>query len=136
MIAGNRRRFYDSATYQLKVFSLMLSVGHQFTCYSVWNKLDGVNFSPSLIANAGSGKTTITHKSNAIALFNFLNKRGRIPKLQTEQFEKQSIGLNLNLSYAIGDFTFQPQWYLDYYLPDTDSQRWLQVFTFNIGYTF
>ncbi len=136
VIAGIRRRFYDSATYQLKAFSLMLSVSHQFTWYRVLNKLDGVSFTPTLIANAGSGKTTISHKTNAIALFNFLNKRGRIPKLQTDKFEMQSMGLNLDLAYNFGNFTFEPQWYLDYYLPATDSQRWSQVFTFNVGYTF
>jgi len=136
VIAGVRRRFYDSVTYQLKALSLILSVGHQFTFYTVFNKLDGLSFTPSLIANAGSGKTTISHKTNAIALFNFLNKRGRIPKLQTDKFGMQSMGLNLDLAYTVGNLTFQPQWYLDYYLPATDLQRWLQVFTFNIGYTF
>lgn len=136
VIAGIRRRFYDSATYKLTAFSLMFSAGHQFTWYNVLNKLDGVSFTPTLIANAGSGKTTISHKTNAIALFNFLNKRGRIPKLQTDQFEMQSMGLNLDLAYNVGNFTFEPQWYLDFYLPATDSQRWSQVFTFNVGYTF
>lgn len=136
VIAGAKRHFYDSVNYHLNAFSIMLTAGHPFLWYGVLDKSDGVVFTPTLMANAGSGKTTITHKTNALAIFNILNKRGRIPKLQQNEFEMQSIGLNLDLNYTIGNITIEPQLYLDYYLPDTDTKRFSQVFIFNIGYAF
>ncbi len=37
---------------------------------------------------------------------------------------------------SIGNFSFAPQLYLDYYLPKTDEKRFTQVFTFTFGYNF
>jgi hypothetical protein len=136
VILGVRRRLYDSINYQLKVFSAMLTLSHQFNWYGVLDKNDGLGFTPTLMANAGSGNTVITHNTNALALFNFLSKRGRIPRLVTEQFELQSFGLSLNVNYSIGNFVFQPQLYLDYYLPETTANRFSPVAVFNIGYSF
>lgn len=138
IILGIRRRLYDSINYKLNVFSIMLSVGHEFNWYNILDKSDGVYFTPTLMLNAGSGKTTISHNTNATILFNLLNKRGRIPKLQKSEFALQSVGLYMNLGYNIGNFSFAPQLYLDYYLPaiEPDSKRFSQVFTFNIGYSF
>ncbi len=133
IINGTLRRRYDSITYKLNAFSMIASVGHKFLWFGVLDKLDGVAFTPTLMANAGSGKTTITHKSN-VALINYFIRKGKLPKLQTDKFEMQSVGLNLDLNYTIGNFTFEPQLYLDYYLPITDSKRFTQVFVFNIGY--
>ncbi|MEP7109873.1 MAG: hypothetical protein ABI760_17895 [Ferruginibacter sp.] len=134
-IVNRTKHFYDSVTYKLNAFSLTVTAGHQFLWYGVLDKSDGIGFTPTLMANAGSGKTAISHKTNAITLFNFLNKRGRIPKFQNNKFEMQSIGLNLDLNYTIGSFTFEPQFYMDYYLPATDTRRFTEVFIFNIGYT-
>ncbi|MEP7143083.1 MAG: hypothetical protein ABI707_09445 [Ferruginibacter sp.] len=138
VIANISRHFYDSVTYKLKAFSIMFTASHQFLWYGVLDNSDGLAFTSTLIANAGSGKTAIGHNTNALLIFKFLNKRGRIPKFQNTKFEMQSLGLNLDLDYTIGSFTFEPQLYTDYYLPatDTDAKRITQVFTFNIGYTF
>jgi len=138
VIAGIRRHFYDSINYKLNVFSIMMSVSHEFDWYNILDKSDGLSLTPTLVANAGSGKTTIGHKTNATILFNILNKRGRIPKLQKNEFAMQSVGLNLSLGYNIGSLSFVPQLYIDYYLPaiDPGSNRFTQVFTFNIGYGF
>lgn len=136
VIAGSKRYFYDSVNYKLNAFSLMLSASHQFLWYSILDKTDGLSFTPTLMANAGSGKTTITHKTNALTLFNFLNKRGRVPKIQNDKLNLQSIGLNLDLNYMIGNLTLEPQLYMNYYLPATDSKRFSQVFVFNLGYIF
>jgi hypothetical protein len=138
IIGNNKKRFYDSINYNLTAFSVLLSASHQFTWYHVLDKSDGLGFTTTLMLNAGSGKTSISHKSNAVALFNFLNKRGRVPKLETNKFEAQSVGLNMELDYTIGNFTFEPQFYIDYYLPASDAttKRVTQLFTFNVGYTF
>lgn len=136
IIAGRARHFYDSVNYKLNTFSMILTAGHQFLWYAIVDKSDGVSFTPTFMANAGSEKTTISHKTNALSLFNFLNKRGRVPKMQNNKFELQSIGLNLDLNYTIGDLSFEPQLYMDYYLPATDSKRFSQVFVFNVAYSF
>ena len=138
IVAGNRRHFYDSINYKLNAFSMMLSVSHEFDWYNILDKSDGLSLTPTLVANAGSGKTTIGHNTNAAILFNRLYKRGKIPKLQKNEFAMQSIGLNMSLGYNIGNLSFVPQFYIDYYLPaiDPGSNRFTQVFTFNIGYSF
>ncbi len=135
IINGRSKRRYDSITYKLNAFSLVLSAGHQFVWYGAVSKNDALTFTPTLMANAGSATTSITHNSN-VALINFFIKRGRIPKLQTDKFQIQSLAVNLDLTYTVGKFTFEPQLYLDYYLPETDGQKFSKVFAFNVGYRF
>jgi len=138
VIAGFKRRFYDSVTYKLNAFSLMFTLGHQFLWYEVLGQSDGLSLTPTLMLNAGSGKTAITHNTNATYLFRILNRRGKIDKLQEFSFAVQSVGLNIDTRYMIGKFYLQPQLYLDYYLPalDSGSKRFSQFFTFNLGYNF
>ncbi|MEO6231476.1 MAG: hypothetical protein ABJB11_09265 [Ferruginibacter sp.] len=135
IINGRLKHRYDSITYKLDAFSLVFSAGHQFIWYGTINKDDALAFTPTLMANAGSATTSTTHNSN-VALINFFIRKGRIPKLQTDKFEMQSLAINLDLTYTVGKFTFEPQLYLDYYLPETDSSRFSQVFAFNVGYSF
>jgi hypothetical protein len=138
VILGIKRHYYDSVTNQLKAFSLTLALGHRFLWYGVLGQEDGLAFTPTLMANAGSGKTTITHNTNALNLFKLLTRRGKIEKLQQTSFALQSVGLSMDLRYMIGNFTFEPQVYTDYYLPAIDGtiKRFSQVFSFNVGYTF
>jgi len=131
-----QRNFYDSASFNIKSFSMILSVGHDFEWTNLLNDDDGVNFTPTLMLNLGSSKTNITHNTNAIRLLNFLNKKGRLPKIQTSSFTAESIGLNLNFAYSIGKFSFQPQLYLDYYLPQLDGNKLSALFTFTAAYSF
>ena len=121
----------------------MLSVQHQFDWYSVFNKSDGLSFTPSLMLNAGSGSATTTHLTNVpppgpggAEVFNALNRKGRAPRVQASEFQMQSIGLNLDLNYSIGNFNIEPQLYLDYYVRSTDTKRTTAIFMLNVGYTF
>jgi hypothetical protein len=86
--------------------------------------------------NGGSSKTAIHHKTNATALYNFLNKRGRIPKFRNRDFEMQSMGINLGATFSIGDFSLDTQIYTDCYLHDIDpdTDRLTMVFSFNLNY--
>ena len=131
-----QRSFYDSASFDNKSFSMIFSVGHNFEWTNLLNEHDGLNLTPTLMVNFGSSKTNITHKTNATRLFNFLNKKGRLPKMQTSAFVAESIGLNLNIGYTIGKFLFQPQLYLDYYLPKSDANKVSTLFTFSTVYSF
>lgn len=134
---GNvHRRWYDSITNNLRAFSLTLSASHQFLWYGVFTESDGLSFTPTLMLNGGSSKTAIEHKTNARGLYNFLVKRGRIPKFRSREFEMQSMGINLGAIFSIGDFSLDTQFYTDYYLPeaDSDTDRLTMVFSFNLNY--
>jgi len=131
-----RRRLYDSATFNLKAFSAIATISHQFTWYALFGKEDGLVFTPSFVINFGSSNTNISHNTNATNLLNFLNKRGKLPKLLTTSFQAESAGISINLVYSTGKFSFEPQWYIDYYLPNTSANRLTQVATFTAAYSF
>ena len=135
VINGVTRHRYDSVTYKLNAFSLMATASHEFSWYGLLNNRDGLAFTPTVIANAGSGNTNIFHNTNA-ALLIFLLRKGKLPKLQTSKFEMQSLGLNIDINYTIGKLILNPQLYMDYYLPATDDERFSQLFTFNMAYIF
>lgn len=128
------QRLYDSTTNKLTSFSFIASVAHQFDWEKVFNKSDGLIFTPSILLSSGSSKIAIHHNTNATNLANLLNRKGRLPKFSNTKFEIQSLGLSLDLSYGIGKFTFEPQAYFDYYLPATDANRTSSYFTFTIRY--
>ncbi|MFZ4058115.1 MAG: hypothetical protein ACOYKE_08235 [Ferruginibacter sp.] len=136
VINGNRKIFYDSITYALNSFTMMLSVAHSFEWEKVLNEQDNLVFTPSILFNLGAGKTSISHITNAPLLFRILNRRGRIPKLQTDKFQPESIGVDLNLQYYIGKFSIEPEWYLDYYVASTTGNRFTQNITFKLGFYF
>lgn len=136
VINNIRRILHDTATYKLKSFSMILSAGHSFKWGGLLNAADRMVFSPLLILNLGSSTTHISHKTNAPLLLNFLNRTGRLPKLQTSSFKAESVGLSLNMDYSIGKFAWVPQLYLDYYLPKTDDDKFISLFTFSVLYTF
>lgn len=131
-----RRRLYDSATFNLRSFSTMLSASHDFEWENIFGSGDGFLFTPSVILNFGSYNINVTHKTNAPHFVNTLIKRGRLPKLITTNFQAESAGINLNCNYSIGSFSFSPQLYLDYYLQQSDSDKFTQSFNFSIGYIF
>ena len=135
IINGRMRHQYDSMTNHLSVFSTMLTASHEFSWYSVFNGKDGLVLTTTALGNAGSANINTTHKTNAPRSFGLTGKN-KIPKLQTIDFAMQSVGLNIDLNYSIGNLTIQPQLYMDYYLPETESNKFTQVFTFNIGYAF
>lgn len=140
----------DSAKIKLQSFSLIGSVSHTFTGRGIVKTDDAIDFTPQLSLNAGYNKYTVTHKVTTSipipdiplpkgVLKQLIQKNSRIRNFQEEglpRFEIESIGLNLNLNYNIGKFDFDPQVYLDYYLPTTTENRFTQVFSFNVGYTF
>lgn len=136
-IFGNANlSIYDSTINHLKSFSIMVSAGHNFQWTSLLGSNDALLITPSVVLNMASSTIDITHHTNAPNLIDRLIKRGRLPLLVTNGFKAESAGFNFNCSYSAGDFTFSPQVYLDYYLPETDTNRFNQSYTFTIGYTF
>jgi hypothetical protein len=136
IINNIRRRLYDSATHHLKTFSLIVSAGHEFSWPALLNKNDALSFTPSFFLNMGSSNTTITRKTNATLLLNLINRRRPLPKFERTPFTAESVGLSLDLSYAIGNFTIDPQYYMDYYLPSTTENRFSGIFSLTLGCSF
>ena len=143
IVGGVKRHFYDTLNYTSNSMYTILSVGHHFFWNSVIDKSDGLSFSPSLMVNAGSGSSTTTHLTNAPPpgpggdeVFKAVNRKGRAPRVQASKFQMQSIGLNLDLNYSIGNFNIEPQLYLDYYVRSTNTNKTTAIFMLNVGYTF
>ena len=132
------RVFYDSATYTIKSFSAMLSAGHRFDWQDVFKKADGFEMIPSLLLNFGSSTTpNPTHKTNFPPyLLKLLTKKSKLRRQLSNNFQAESLGLNIDCSYTVGNLSINPQMYFDYYLPSSTDQKFTQVFTLSVGYSF
>lgn len=130
------RLLYDSIGSKLTSFSLVPSISHEFDWEKVFNDKDEIVVTPSLMLNMSKSRQRLRHNTNAVNLAAFLNKKGRLPKLENTKFEAQSVALGLDANYAIGKLSFDPQAYFDYYLPSTTDNRLLSYFTFAIRYSF
>lgn len=114
----------------------MLSAGHRFDWQNVFKKADGFELSPSLLLNFGSSTTNIAHKTNAPNLLKLLTKKGKLRRQISNNFQAESLGLNIDCSYTVGKLSINPQMYFDYYLPSSTEQKFTQVFTLSVGYSF
>ena len=141
LIGGVKRYIYDTLNYKTNSFYTIFSVGHDFLWNSVLDKTDGISFSPSLMLNAGSGSYTVSRTTNVYSIggddiFRAQSKKRRQPRTQTSKFNIQSIGLNLNLNYSIGNLSIEPQYYLDYYVGSNVTDLTTSIFMLRLGYTF
>ena len=144
VINGNRLihiKYIDSANTKVSSFSLSASIEHDFKFYKLLAKTDGLRLTPQLLLISGINNYAVSHKSSA-QLYNSYTQK-KLKKLRRFQssaseskYEIQSVGLDLDLNYSIGKFYIEPEIYLDYYLPKTDSKAFTQIFNFNIGITF
>lgn len=138
----NRRIHYtDTVNILLKSFSLSGSLKHDFDFYSLFFPNDGLRFAPELLLNTGINVYKIKHNSS-LSDFNAFTKR-KLKKIrhfftqsENQKWQIQSLALDLDLNYVIGKFNFEPDLYLEYYLPKTSDKRFVQIYNFNIGMTF
>ncbi len=113
-------------------------IQHSFEYYELLSKKDGISIAPRLIVNAGSNQYTENHYNPFINYLNLNNRRGKtFGRLQDNTgFTLQSFAFNLDINYIIGKFGFEPQVYLDYYLPETTDQKFTTIYSFGMSYTF
>ena len=135
------RTFYDTATTKTTAFSLIGSIEHTFEFYEVLSKNADLSFTPSLMANAGSAKYIVTHANKfSVANTGTTRRKGKLRPGSGESgnspFALQSVGANFDFLYTIGKFSFEPQLYLDYYLLQTDSKKFTQVYNINFALSF
>ena len=139
VLNGIRRVFTDTAKTHITLFSLNAFVQHEFEYYNLLSKKDGVSIKPQVILNAGIQRFSVVH---ANPFFSRLKARNssRFKNLGVSRekgsFTIQSVAFNLDVNYVIGKFGFQPQVYLDYYLPETSDQHFTTVYSFVVSYAF
>ena len=133
---NRKRALYDSITNKLKAYAFIASVGHEFNWESVVTADDSFTFTPSFLLNLGSSKINIIHKTNALNVAQLVGKKGKLVKFQNSGFAAESFGVDFDFNYTVGHFTFEPDLYLDYYLPATSDSRTTGVFNINLSYKF
>lgn len=137
-----RLRFNDTAVTNISALLLAGGLEHDFVAYNLLNKKDGLRFTPQLAAYFGVTNFTVDYRSTAQLYRKYVDRK--LKKLSRYEsstdvkgtFGLQSVGLDLNFNYAIGKVYFEPDLYLDYYVNGEESQRFTQVYNFNIGITF
>ncbi len=133
-IIGDTILVHDSTHNKSTYFYLSAGICHDFYFYGLFEKGDELDFVPSLVFNAGSDKTTTTHVNQSLNNKPRLAQRAR--QASSDKFQGQSIALSLDFTYSIKKFFFQPNMYIDYYLPSTTANRLSAVYTLTAGFTF
>ena len=138
VLFGTQRIFTDTIKSTIRSFSVSAFIQHSFEWVGVLKKKDGISIAPKLIVNAGSNSYTEKHYNPYSAFFKrLLERRKRLGKLQENtSFELQSVACNLDINYIIGKFGFEPQVYLDYYLPETTDKKFTFICSFAVSYVF
>ena len=125
---------FDSTNNKTSYFSASVSVEHEFSFYKLFSKKDELDFTPALIVNSGSDKNTQTHTNK---IYDRIRKLNTIKKVESNnKFQLQSVAASFDFTYGIGKFFLQPNLYLDYYLPETTSNRLSTIFSVTAGVSF
>ncbi len=133
--------YIDTVTTKLSTFSVAASLEHSFLFFNLFSIKDGLSITPQLLLIGGMNTYNISHTSSLSNFTQFTKIRlSRIRHFQSQannkDFELQSAGFDLDINYSIGKFYFEPDIYLNYYLPKTKDNRFTQIFNFNTGITF
>ncbi len=133
--------YNDTITTKISSYSIAGSVEHSFMFFNLFSIKDGIIITPQLSLISGINTYDVSHTSSLANFSTYTKQRlRRIRHFQSqsnnEQYQLQSVGLDLDVNYSIGKFYFEPDLYLNYYLPDTNDERFTQIFNFNIGITF
>lgn len=136
-----RINYIDTVNILLKSISLTASLKHDFNFFNLFSEQDGLRFTPEILLNAGINRYQIKHNSSLSDFNSFTKKKlKKIRHVMTEIDKQswliQSVAVDLDLNYVIGKFNFEPELYLNYYLPKTNDRNFSQIYSFNVGMTF
>ncbi len=124
----------DSTNNKTSYFSIAANAKHEFNFKKIFNKKDELGISPSLMINFGSDHLTQTHTN---AIYDRNRRLNQVKRIEaTNKFQVQSLAVSFDVMYGFGKFFFQPNLYLDYYLPQTTTQRWSTIFSVTAGVAF
>ena len=131
--------YTDNIHSVVKDITVSFSVDHMFRFNSLFSGSDELSVEPALALNAGSGSLKVTHAGNIVLPKRvqraFQGIRG-ISAGNKQKFGLQSVSMSGDIYYSIGKFFAEPQLYIDYYLPSTDSKRLSSIFSITIGVSF
>ena len=142
-ILGVRQQidYVDTVKILLKSVSLTASLKHDFNFFDLFSGGDGLRFTPEILLNTGINTYKIKHNSS-LADFNAFTKkklkkvRHFLTQVDNQNWVIQSAAVDFDVNYVIGKFNFEPDLYLNYYLPKTNDKNFSQIYNFNIGMTF
>jgi hypothetical protein len=99
-------------------------------------KKDYFNIQPTLMVLGSRSKATIDSKGS-IRQRRLLDRSRNYSETysQTGAFKFQSVGLQLDATWYIGKFFFNPQLYLDYYLLSKEN-KWSALYSVQTGFMF
>ncbi len=131
--------FTDTIRTSIKSFSLSGSLDHTFKWFDVLSANDAVMFKPQFLITAGTNTYNETHRGATIFQNLSTRRKNRINRFN-EQSENsgmklQSISLALTAGYMVKNFNIRPNFYLDYYLPETTGKRLAGIFSISISYS-
>lgn len=123
-----------TAKFRISDFSLAASGKHEFYFFELMSKEDGLSITPAVMLIAGRQRIDaegLSRFSNRPRVLNFLKNRFN----SNSGFRVQSIAGSLDMKYQLKKFYFNPNLYLDYYLPETNEKRFTAVFAITAGVT-
>ncbi|PWT95761.1 MAG: hypothetical protein C5B52_17095 [Bacteroidetes bacterium] len=137
-ILGIRRKLFDTTHVGIKDFSITFSLSHDFEWEGVFGKNDDLTISPVLFFVAGSQQYNIESKYKIVwsTLAGRLRRKFKRSSVENTGFEMQSLAISLSVDYYAGSFVISPQYYGNYYLPTTTTNRWTNIFGLSVGYIF
>lgn len=129
--------FYVSDTSNIRVrdFSLIPYVRYDWVLDGIGKK-DYFNLQPTLMLLGSATRVTVDSKGTVRQRFLISRSRSYSgTDSQTNTFQFQSLGLQLDASWYIGKFFLNPQVYLDYYLLSSKNKL-SALYTVQAGFMF
>ena len=132
-------RITDTITTRLKDFSIIFSIEHEFNFLKLFSTRDQLMLVPAIMLNGSSQNWNIAHSNSInkrspgvqnLLKRNYGNGNVNVP------FQLQSIAFLTQATYSLANFYLLPQVYLDYYLPQSNSQKLTAVYSITAGITF
>jgi hypothetical protein len=129
-----------STTEKVSDFTVTTSVKHDFYWLKVFTDKDHIKLTPQLVFVAGTQKFGFNQVNNSYVTNNktgtkiLYNSNNTYLSDQT-RFKPLSISARLRPEYAIGKFFIQPQFLVDYFIPDIDDKL-VASFAINTGFLF
>lgn len=125
----------DTSDIRIRDFSFIPYLRYQWE-FNGFGKKDYFVIQPSLLLLGSTNNVKINSKGS----FNQTDRIGRSRSYaetfsQKTNFQFQSLGLQLDASWYIGKFFFNPQVYIDYYLLSSQF-KWSSLFSVQTGFMF
>ena len=136
-IFGIRRTIIDTSTVDLGGFTLMASVMHEFSWYKIFGKYDNISLMPqvSVVAGTENYETNSQGKLITQTLDRRFVRRYNLNEEEKSGFRFDSFAFSLYLTYYNGPLYISPQYFVSYFLGDTDK-KFSNIISLSVGVLF